>query len=128
MAQSVENYSEKHEKYLERAVSQGMEYCELTGAIKLFLGCGIAQVREMDEIYEPHLSFFPWASKRQIFLAIHALIKFLTKTKHMLVQCREKYAVCYDRWVKHGVGRKVGIIQGLSYGDLHLYQVNHADI
>lgn len=120
----IEDFHPMHRAALDHAIAKGMEYYDIEGAKVLFIGCGIAQVKESDELYEPHLSFFPWASKRQIFSAIKEIINHLTKTKHMLVQCRDKYAAHYDRWVAHGIGRKVGVLENMSYGSLHIYQVS----
>lgn len=119
----MEIFTEKHQSILDKAIEDGMEYTDLDAPIKLFLGCGIAQVLENDEIYEPHQSYFPWATKRQIYKTTKKLIEYLARNKHLLVTVTSKHSNIYDLWEKHGYCRKVGVFRNLSFGDKHIYQV-----
>jgi hypothetical protein len=68
--------------------------------------------------FEPHLQWFPWATKREIYKGCLKVRDYITKIKNMIVMtaCAVDF---YDAWAKRGLIRKVGYLQS---GGIHIYE------
>lgn len=77
-------------------------------------------VREGAENLEPHLQYFPHATTRDKYWCVPVVIDHLKKSKNVLIMTR--FHKCFDGWVKRGKIRKVGFLEGMSCGTVHIYQ------
>lgn len=83
---------------------------------------GYLRFRENEEIIEPHVDWFPWATKRKKYDGFLATMKILTRIKNVLITCKDEDREFYDLFAEREVIRKVGKIINLSFGSTHIYQ------
>lgn len=78
--------------------------------------------RSEQDAIEPHVQWFPWTRPREIPQAFEDVISFFTKTKNVIVVCRTQFTDFYDALVKRGKIRKVGFLEKMPMGIVHIYQ------
>jgi len=126
----IEPFTKKHIDWLQEAINEGMEWQEISipADFKIINGktkdgimpIGIMRIIETAENYEPHVSWFPWASNKNIYQGFLSALNELTKKKSVLIFARTRYAEFYDGWAKRKAIRKVGVLN-LSE-NIHIYQ------
>jgi len=106
-------------------VLNGLDVTRVNGSKEYIVNDGdhciaLLSVMETPESHEPHLQYFPWATVKHKYWAVPAVIDFLRQTKHVIISTR--FYKCFDRWAKRGKIRKVGFLDEMSCGTVHIYQ------
>lgn len=75
-------------------------------------------------VAEPHVTWFPWVSKRDKILNFQAYLKTVGNgTQQLMIITEKKENLFYEHFVKRGVLRKVGHLINVPLVDeVHFYQ------
>ncbi len=124
----IELLTSAHEAILAAAVGQGMKVSHETGYVEYIVsdgrGKGIAlmNVKVSPDAYEPHMQYFPWATVRQKYRSFLEALDYLRQSRNVIITTRIGNMKWFDAWAKRGKIRKVGFLEKMANGDIHIYQ------
>lgn len=90
---------------------------------------GVGDVRENQVVIEPHITWLSGVTKRQMSEAFLEGLRHFGRIKNVVLSVTLSNCSFYDQWVKRGLLRKVGFIEGIDFeniGEIHIYQLNRS--
>ena len=115
---------------LQIAAMQGVDIEPLPGSERFMGWCdtkiGFAPIAvidciQTDHVVEPHVTWLPWATKKEIYEGFKWFINIWEKTVFLTIL--KEHAGFYEQCVKRGILRKIGILEvPQAEQEIHMYQ------
>lgn len=106
---------------------------ELCPGAERFIGYGdtkygygpacIVDVAGTDYVAEPHVTWFPWVSSKNMIVNFTWAMSFLAQKKQVFLITEKKENHFFEHFVKKGLLRKVGYLENIpKIEEVHMYQ------
>lgn len=91
-----------------------------------FAPMAVLDVNETEYVIEPHITWLPWVSAREICAAFKWFIE--TRRKVVFLIILKQHHKFYEHWVKRGLLKKVGVlpVPAEAGEEIHMYHKKDA--
>lgn len=126
--------AEEHVPFLMAAALAGVNIDPMYGGNR-YIGYGhskygfgpvcLIDAKETPYVVEPHVEWFPWCSRREIFAAFKWAMDYWAKDRVVMLAVLKKDNSLHEQCVKRGLLRKIGFLEALPQevgSEIHFYQ------